>query len=224
MILTGFQKKVVQDIIDGKVKDLESLISLNAKLSSAINDTNTTFTLYDRHTIIPQQKVSRVADDNEALSQVRQFVALWNQLEKANLLITITVEYHAPMPICRQDGTPHYKIIQIMALYNKRELIPFPELSDFIKNDFQTAEELKSYDEARDRKESLRLTRKVAYITIGISIVLSLLSVLFNYMTYTTARSVTITNAHAFSDTTKVLMIEPSTSTTSTESVKGSRK
>lgn len=215
MILTDIQKQFVRDIAEDKIKDLDSFISLHIELQPGVNDTNTTYSLYGPHSIAPKQQIFKVIDEAEALSKLRSFIALFNQLEKANLLISVLVPDRPPMPVCTQKGQPFYRFLRIHAQYTSKELIPFPELRDLIERDFQTTDELKAADETRDRKESLRLTRRVAYITIGISIALSLLSVLFNYLTYKTDRSVTITNANAFRDTTKVLVIgSPKTGST----------
>jgi hypothetical protein len=91
----------------------------------------------------------------------------------------------------------------------KKEIIPLPGLSTFIQNNYQTGEEIGKNEETIDRKANLSLTRKVAYISLGISIILSATTLVFNYFIYTTDRTVLIKNSNAFSDTTKVVIINP---------------
>ncbi|MBI3580309.1 MAG: hypothetical protein HY089_12970 [Ignavibacteriales bacterium] len=132
---------------------------------------------------------------------------LWNQLEKANLIYSLSIDGRNPFPLFKQDGKPYTKALHTIWQFNLREIVVFPELSDFVKNNFLTFEELKAADEATDRKTSLQLTRRVAYISIGISVALAVITVIINYLTYTTERTVTIKNPSAFSDTTRVLIL-----------------
>ncbi|HVN48688.1 MAG TPA: hypothetical protein VMU30_07690 [Bacteroidota bacterium] len=150
-------------------------------------------------------------DEKAALSQLRQFVTLWNQIEKSNLSYSLPVTKKHPVPIFKQDKNPYYKAIQIAWQYADKEIVSFPELFDFINNNFITVEEARANQEIEDRKEALRLTRQLAYFSISISVVIAIITCIFNYLTYTNDRNVIIKNPHAFSDTTKVVMITDGT-------------
>ena len=207
MTLTEFQKSIVRDILTEKITDIESFITNDVKVWSGKNPPNVSFALFGRYSIDPNQDIFKVMDEKEAVSQLRQFVVLWNQLEKANLVYSLPIPDRKPFPLFKQDGNPYYKALHIVQQFNAKEIVAYPELLDFVNSNFMTIEELKALDEARDRKETLRLTRRVAYISVAISIVLALVTVLFNYLTYTTDRTVTIKNPHAFNDTSKIIIL-----------------
>ena len=220
MNLTQLQKTIVKDILEERITSIDSFIRLHITLSHGKNKTNGTFSLGDNYNIESGQEIFTVIDEKEALSQLRQFVVLLNQLEKSDLIFSLPITKQPPFPLFRQDGNPYRKALHIIFQYTAKEIVSFPELSDFVKNNFLTTDELKANDEAADRKESLRLTRKVAYITVGISIAISLISVLFNYLTYTKERVVTISNPGAFSDTTKVLILTQQRDSTKVDTTK----
>jgi hypothetical protein len=81
------------------------------------------------------------------------------------------------------------------------------ELSKFIENQYLTNDEAKQKEEKEDRIGSQKLTRKVAYTSISISIIVSVISMIFNYLAYTTKREVIISNPKAFKDTISVYII-----------------
>jgi len=92
--------------------------------------------------------------------------------------------------------------------YHDKEFLPLPEIHSFVERGYRTNEEYNMELEKRARQDSQKLTRKIAYITISISIIIALLTFFLNYLTYTTERNVKIINTNDFKDTVIVKISE----------------
>jgi hypothetical protein len=221
MNLTGLQKQIVGDILDGKINDIESFIRLHLRLIPATLKPGLTMGLIDNYSIGSSASINTVVDEHEALSQLRQFAVLWNQLEKADLVYSLPRPKRAPFPLFKNEEELLPKAMHLIGEYTRKEIIAYPELLEFVRNDFSTFDEMKLQEDVAYRKESLRLTRRVAYVSLGISIALAIVTILFNYLTFTTDRVVTIRNPGAFSDTTKVLILREQENAIPFDSIKG---
>lgn len=205
MTLSDPQKEIVDLIRSGEVYDVHSFL-----VRYVAQPRKSDRTTYDLTT-----------DEATAEPLVKEFLALWNKLIQCELVLEISTKADKMFGVFNQRGEWSKLIARIVEGYLAKVIIPLPGLDDFVQRGYLTTEEYyhreerkRWEDEARDRKIALdeeRQARKVSQrwtIAIGISgILVGLFTVLSQYFTYKTDRYVTVTNPHAFSDTTKVLIL-----------------
>lgn len=154
------------------------------------------------------QNVFIIKNKEELINKTAEFISLIEYL-KSCYLIHVISEYRPKdkvFPMCYRkepnSGPEAFsKFFQMVKDYYDKEFLPLPEIDAFVKRQYKTKEEHNAELEKMDRKESQKLTRKIAYITISISVIVSLLTFILNYLTYTTERNVKITNTREFKDT-----------------------
>lgn len=141
------------------------------------------------------------------------FVDLINLLEKNNLVSIVDKEpdeiINFKVPVLEETMTildkpmqiPFYKLWILIKEFVMVEFVPLPELKDFIENDYKTINEIDNEKEEKHRTKSLRWTISIAVV----SILLSICTGIFNYLTYKTDRIVTIQNQK---DTVKVILLD----------------
>lgn len=229
MTLDDFQKKIVRDIADGKVKDIYSFVkSGRLRVLSGIKKEKA-YHNPDGLLIPDYTTVAKGSDDDELFEQFKIFISIWNYLEEIRMIqvFTLRTDYSRVLYFVKQDGTEFDRLMSLIWGRYSREIVPLPPLKDFVARDFQTEdefqhnEERKRWDEEakdrthalemekQDRKRSMRLTMIVAISSIALGIG----GVVFNYVTYKTEREVIIKNSHAFPDTLTVRLANPSVST-----------
>lgn len=211
MRLSEFQQKVVKDILSGKVYDLISYaMAVPVKLWGG-EYSKQRYEVFPDLVICPGDPVNKAIDENEAFVQLKEFVALWDYLERLGLIKGIQIRQGPArrLTIFGADDAPHYTILSLVYPYVNKQIAVLPGLSDFVERGFLTEAEFFHQKEIEDRKEALRLTRRVAYISLGISIAVAVFTTLFSFLAYRTDRFVTITNPKAFVDTTKVILVDP---------------
>jgi hypothetical protein len=207
MHLTEFQRSLTKDMFDGRITNIESYLKLHIKTNQEISKG----AVYGAKPMVMGNKpIYVMIDENEAIRQIKEFISLVSELEKARLVLSIEIERPLQYPLFNKSGEYSKLPNLITQQFAKKEIIPLPGLSTFIHNNYQTEEEIDKIEETRHRKTNLSLTRKVAYISLGISILLSVTTMVFNYFIYTTDRTVLIKNSNAFSDTTKVVIVSSS--------------
>jgi hypothetical protein len=154
------------------------------------------------------QNVSIIKNNDDLIHKTAEFISLIEYLKSSNLIHVIS-KIHSKekvFPLCYRK-TPNSnpeafsKFYQMVKDYHDKEFLPLPEIHSFIERQYKTNEEYDSELEKIDRKESQKLTRKIAYTTISISVIISLVTFALNYFTYTTERNVKITNTKEFKDT-----------------------
>ena len=216
MHLTEFQKEIIKSIIDHEVNDIESFFRKFCELTEAINQSGTHMS--DFGNIRQNMRIFIPRDENATLLKTKEFITLWKALERVDLIFSIsstTRQFNTP--IFNNRNMPFKELSDISKEYFFREIVFTPELNKFYKREYLTNLEFEQNQERRDRKESQKLTRKIAYITVSITIIVSALTAIFNYLTYTTDRNVKITNKEAFKDTIIVRVIGISDSLSSKE-------
>jgi hypothetical protein len=142
-------------------------------------------------------------------------------LEAQNLLVTIPYHKYGLLPVLYEVPNQDKRTLaydeRLLALFlacNEKAIVPAKELKLFAASNCRTTAELdlemqreNLRDEVNHRKKSLRWTIAIAIVSILVGVA----STLINVLTYTTARTVTITNPHAFADTSKVMLVMPNT-------------
>ena len=208
MTLTDFQKSLVSSILAGKSNDVTSFLHGYCDLSEAINPGNSYFEHNDYTRGI---KVYVPKQDSLALSRLKEFVSLWDKLERTGLIYSSSIPpgKWPLLPIFTASLELNTSMLSIMKDFNRKEIIAFPELSDFVARGYLTSEEYFLREENRDRKRAQSLTLAIAIL----SIMATLFGAILQYVTYTTDRTVHITNSRAFSDTTKVMILNQPSST-----------
>ena len=202
MTLSDFQKTLVDEISAGKCSDIDSFLLDYCDLTEGINPGN----FYYDDTSFPHGcKIYVPKDDSLALLRLKQFVSLWDKLERMGLIYSSSIppQRWTLLPVYTSTLEPNRSILSIAKDFKKKEIITFPEISEFASRGYLTSEEYFLREENRDRKRAQRLTLIIAFVSIAAT----LFGVIMQYITYTTDRTVYVKNAGAFSDTTKVLFL-----------------
>lgn len=203
MTLTSFQKNLVGSILAGKCNDIQSFLHSHCDLAETTNNTRNFY--YEANFYPRGIKVYVPNDDAVALARLKEFVSLWDKLDRSGLIYSSSIppgNWSLP-PILTASSELNTSMLSIIKDFNKKEIVAFPELSDFVARGHFTSEEYFLREENRDRKRAQRLTLLIAVV----SILATLAGAFLQYMTYTTDRTVYIKNARAFSDTTKVIIL-----------------
>lgn len=207
MYLTEFQKEIVQGIIDKKINDIESFFREYCDLIETINQGGIYMLVDIGRPVHHGTPIYICKDENTALLRTKEFLTLWKALERVNLIFSITNTQKSVIPIFKSEDNPFSELIAISKDYFNKEIVFTPELNKFYERNYLTNSEFEQNQESLDRKESQKLTRSIAYISISITIIVSILTAIFNYLTYTTDRNVKILNKDAFKDTINVKMV-----------------
>jgi len=219
MELTAFQKSVIDSILAGKVTSVESFMIEHCNLAHRPN-TGPNVLVRGGSMIQTGATVWVSGDESTTHSRLTEFMLLCSKLESEGLLLRIATEPRPPLPVFRQSDNPAamepiYTIWSIQKDYLSAEIVPSPELSNFVHRGYLTVEEETRKNEAEDRKAAQRLTKRIAYVSIwvsaGISVMTSVGTAIFNYATYTKERGVLITNTNAFPQPQRVLLLNPPT-------------
>jgi hypothetical protein len=214
MKLTDFQRSIIASILHGQINNAETFLAVRCP-GKRVQAVGTTLLGWRN---INHGETGLLLDDGAvAYSQLKQFLSLWRRLESAGLINTVTTASRVGTfePIFKPSAQPNANevdrnIMTILQQNADREIQTLPELEDFVEHDYLTIDERDKQAEAIDRRIAQRDTRRIAYWSIGISVVVALSGAIFNWLTYTTERSVIIKNASAFPDTQKVLLVNPS--------------
>jgi len=217
MKFSQLQITIINSISEGVIYDLD--IYLN-EFFEFENGKCTGTNLGDYFEFRNGQNIFITKDKDDLINKTAEFISLVEFLRSSNLIhvISKTHQKEKVFPVFYKKSPnsgpdPFYKFFQMVKDYHDKEFLPLPEIHSFVKRDYKTNEEYNIELEKKDRQESQRLTRKIAYITISISIIISFLTFLLNYFTYTTERNVKITNTNDFKDTIFVKMSESVNST-----------
>lgn len=209
MHLSEFQKNITKSIISRDVYDIESFLQKYCDLDKTQNKGGTFVTTYGNYD--NQIQVYIAKDEETALRKIKEFITLWKTLEKIDLLFSISKtrkrSYVLPIFTTNNPPSPTAPFDEMLAIikdYDFKEIVFTPELEKFVERNFLTSDEYEKEQERLDRIESQKLTRKIAYITITISVIISLITALLNFLTYTNDRNVRITNKNIFQDTIRV--------------------
>ena len=225
MQLTPLQKQIVDSIIHGRNCTIQQFFEQCCAFHAHDRKPEFSNDVYGERPVRDalSEKLFVVDDSNKAYDQIKEFVSVWHKLEASKLIIGIPS--HKPTLIFpvyyTDDNEKSFKLdTRIVALFDKydaREIVPHPELKEFLESDFNTREELlekrqllerKSADSRAERAEARALTSEKWTRTIAlVSLFVSVVAIFLNFLTYRTDRSVTITNPNAFQDTTRVVLI-----------------
>jgi len=221
MQLSEFQKQIVGTILTGETCHIETFFHMFCSFQS-VNYPHSSWGSYGNRTAKPEigNLTYVVKNPKEVIGQLSQFIAVWNQLKNSNLVISIPCHRYYLHPIYWEQTSSNYQtennVLELFNAFDREEIVPLPALEEFVKAGYKTREEIKQEEERdfllsemSDRKGSQKLTKRIAYISIAASIVSVVVSGVFNYLTYKTDRTVTITNAKAFPDTTRVYLVNP---------------
>jgi hypothetical protein len=202
MKLSDFQKKIINSILDGKCTRIDSFLNEYGELTKEKTKGNS----YVGHTSFSKDTIVNVPKNRVlTYTRLKEYVSLWDRLQNMGLIYTISLDlqHQEIFPLFTTNLDPDTAMLSIIREHNQKEIIPLPDLPDFVVRGYMTTEEYFLHEENHDRKKAQRLTVIIAII----SIVAALLSSLFQYLTYTTERQVIIKNQSAFPDTTKVILL-----------------
>jgi len=219
--LTDFQKQIVRDIAEGKITTVESFLEVTYKPKSVPMPPKNTieFVYGDRiKRYIDAGTAGWIFDDiDKAREGLKVFVPLWERLAGAGLVATVYTENRTNTftPVFKTVPTQnsmdiHRDVMTIIQEHASTVLQKLPDLDYFVANGFLTDDELEKQRANEAAKRAQRTTNILAVTTIILGIITAVGTTWFNWKTYTTERSVIITNTNAFSDTQRVLIVNPS--------------
>jgi len=187
MLRSEFSQKVVRDILSGKVHDLLSYaMAVPVRLWGGETSKQRYEIAHDL-IICPGDPVNKPMDEREAFTQLKEFVALWDYLEQLGVIRGTQIRQPPVrrLTIFGAEDAPHYTIMSLIYPYVNKHIIVLPGLSEFVERGFLSEEEFFHQKETEDREAALRLTRRVAYITLAVSMVIAVFTNLFGYFAST---------------------------------------
>jgi hypothetical protein len=221
MQLSDFQKQIVGTILTGETCHIDNCFARYCPFELKVSRLNIAERFKDRD-VDPYEDgtVCVVNDESDSCQKLKQFISLWNELERHHLVLSLPFTKRAILPVYLPSveyvALPSILLLTFFHEFDRKEIVPLPELEEFVRSGYKTREEIKQQEEKRnlqdeiaDRKKSQSFTRTIAYVSIAASIVSVVAGGIFNYLTYKTDRTVTITNAKAFPDTTRVYLVNP---------------
>jgi hypothetical protein len=202
--LTDFQRAVVDSILAGKVTTIETFLTEHCDLENVPNEGSGYATRGDGM-INHGDVVFPPRDESATFARLTEFITLCKKLESMGLLFTVPTERRRLKPVFRRKVTADkmeldLRIWSMLEENREKGIAASPELATFVKHGYLTVDEENRKLEAQDRRIAQRDTRIIAYASIGVSVLISIATSVFSYLTYTKERSVMITNTNAFPD------------------------
>lgn len=214
-MLTEIQKKLVNQILDGKIYDFSTFLFEN-KLTEEDNKEKIDNILYKYKTGFPidkdgQQIFIMLKNVKESFDIIINFISLLKILEEKNFIFTNKIIYSSYIKFDINYYNVEEKILikNMNSLFNEREIIEFyptEELKELKKREYLTENEYFTKEEDKDRKAALKQAIISQRWTIGISLGIFIIGTIINLFIYTKDRDVSIKNNK---DTTKVLLVNP---------------
>lgn len=206
MILSDFEKEIVLSINEQKVNNILTFVQT---LTNCKKTEIRTY-LYGEDIL----DVFSTDDRNEIIRRLNTFLRLVDVLANSELISIISDKEQLMILIGRYGGVNNeYVSFDYLdkVLHDNKEMviIPHEEIKYFIDNDFRTREEIKRDEEKQEQLElqnkSYKLSRNIGIIAIITSVLSAVISMIFNYMTYTNERYVKLTNT----EPSKVEIVNP---------------
>ncbi len=195
MYLSEKEKRWVNWLNEGKIKTYMDFLPIEFSLiPTSIKITNP---------MIPNGNASReeigiyIENDDKLVDALSDFdffiqkLATYHLVGKVNIGIhQDKILYYITDNICTHRPSRVNNTIAL--LYGVIQLSVASELEVFIRNDYKTGEEIEKQKDEAYKNESLKVTRRIAYISICASVIISLLTTILNIITYNNNRNVTI--------------------------------
>lgn len=208
MYLSNFQKEIVKQISQEKIKTIQDfLLAFNLVIANVLEKKESTVggkIISEGESDFSFNYIQyKVIDREDTYNKLIDFKKVINLLTKAEL---IEIEHSADLGLgyLVSEDRPA-KIIEIINSNSKDFIIPYNEIRNFAK-DFRTPQE--------------RAQRRQLWIPIVVAITTVVLSSVLNYFIYTKEREVYIKNTNAFSDSIYIKIINDLDSTKNQKEVK----
>ena len=156
------------------------------------------------------QEVLVPTDQKLFLEFVYVFISTCEFLLKGNMIHVVDFPNMEVKPICvwnenLKEFYPFERYYYIAQNYLKKEIIPLPALDDFINRGYKTESEDRTEKEVSSRKRAQKWTITIAVISILINVI----SFIYQNMNYKTERVVTVKNYSQMTDSLRVRLTEP---------------
>jgi hypothetical protein len=203
MYLSDFDKEIIQAILNKKCITVDSFLLQYGDLEKKSN--NNVHHMGNYYEFQPGTIIYVPRDPLSALAKLRQFLSLWDKLEKLGLIYTTSTPPKGLrlFPVFTADLQPNQDFLSSIHKFHEKEIVAFYELQEFISRGYLTEDEYYRREENSDRKKAQYLTIAIAVI----SILATIITTIFQYYTYTNEHYVYIKNAQAFQDTAKVRIV-----------------
>jgi hypothetical protein len=208
MRLSKFQSEILDAVLKGSIFDIESFFKTFIK-SEYSTGKHPSYAIGDDYIISADIPIYVLENEDEAINQTKEFIALWDKLIKNGLIVNVPIHRfpRIVMPVCCKGNEVARRFLTIILPYWHDQIATLSDIYDFIKRGYLTEEEYYHKEEDRDRKKAQRLTLFISLASIVLSLIISIVTTILNYRLYSTERSVTIKNPSAFLDTTKVVIV-----------------
>lgn len=223
MKLSKLQISIINNISSGVIYDLDIFLKVFFEYD---DERCVGGYIGDYYEFKNEHNVLVIKNKDELINKTAEFISLVEFLKSNNLVHVIrkNVSQTNVFPLFykktpNSSPEPFHKFFQMAKNYYDKEILPLPGIHSFMERNYKTTEEYNAELEKKDRQDSQKLTRKIAYITISLSIIVSLVTFSLNYLTYRTERNVKITNTKDFKDTVFVKTLD-NTDNPPTDSIK----
>jgi predicted nucleic acid-binding Zn-ribbon protein len=193
MYFTNEQKKMINYINDRRVATIYDLIPFYKVIEKVPDDGKKV----DKK--ISLGKYLFIIKENE-IPEITHILAtidsICKRLQSKTLITILENKIGHSIPFCAQNQFAVYKevhelnsVIEKMTINN---FVATPELDEFIKNDYETEEEMEITKEREARKEAEKNTRRIAIFSIIANLIMAMGTTTFNYFTYNKEREMII--------------------------------
>lgn len=163
MKLTDFQQQIIKKICAEQIFDIYSFVGNGSVSLHGGDKSKAIFSIRDDYIIRTNDPINTVPEqhEQEVYKQFKEFIALWDFLERIDLIKTIAVQQEGVrrLNIFRENLKPHYKIISLIYPYFNKEIAILPPLKDFVERGFLTEaehyhlEEIKKWEDERHQRQ-----------------------------------------------------------------------
>jgi hypothetical protein len=202
MELSQFEKEIIIKIANKKVFDIGCFIKEYCSFTSIKKESipliGTKITDPKFEGLIPK-------DDENFFRILVQFISTLENLQSQKLIFLYKHREKDSLKflILNANMSINQNIQTIISDYEDITIIPFPNILDFVKNNFLSNEEKAYLEEKKARINAQRITLLIACITIAMGI----FQTFFNFYTFPLQRDILIKNKNAFKDTISVNLI-----------------
>lgn len=218
MILSDIEKEIVEMISTYIAINIKTFLQRKCLHERRVYDEEPIPNQFGE--IVKGDEIVVFRDIGATFHYVIALLSLVEKLQKAGLLYAMNKKnkeklylfYEEPYEGLQFDE----ELTDIFYEYSDKYYVPMIGLKEFIDNDYRTQIEIKEEKESKEREEERKLsiknqersfqqTRKIAYISIAVSIIVAITTTIINIKTYTNERNVKIT----YPEPSKVEIVNP---------------
>jgi hypothetical protein len=199
MHFSSNEQEIIKHVASGRIFDLSSYLDTMVQLKEEKN-VWTNITLSQLGSEIKMGTIVKLVEDEDTIVQkLHFFMALCRKLQSFQLLEIIGNRTFKPFPPMMMLDQPlginvPPNIFNIFLQNRFFEIIRFDDLNQFINDGFLTVEEKNLHEERNEREKAQKTTIRYAQLSLLFSVIIAVVTSIFNYATYSNVRNVSISN------------------------------